>query len=57
MRTGQDIQKTQGVLAMLAFIIVVAVITLAGVFVSLGWTADSRQLDRRWYPASRDPKP
>jgi hypothetical protein len=41
---------------MLAFIIVFAVIALAGVLVSLGWTADSRQQDRRWYPAGPDPE-
>jgi len=41
---------------MFAIVIALAVLALAGLAIGRGWTADTRQPGRRWYPAGPDVK-
>ena len=39
---------------MFAIVILLAVAALVATFIALGWTADTRQAGRQWYPAGPD---
>jgi len=39
---------------MFAIVILLVVAAIVATFVALGWTADTRQAGRQWYPAAPD---
>ena len=39
---------------MFAIVVLLAVAAILGTLVALGWTADTRQAGRQWYPAGPD---
>jgi hypothetical protein len=41
---------------MIGIVIALAILVLAGLAVGFGWTADTRQPGRRWYPTGPDLK-